>query len=65
MFSLESINGFLMWHFSNGKDSNIVDTDTFTTNLAGEKYIRYVSYFLTQEILWNKYISVEFELRLL
>jgi len=39
MFSLESINGFLMWHFSNGKDSNIVDTDTFTTNLAGEKYI--------------------------
>ena len=40
MFSLESINGFLMWHFSNGKDSNIVDTDTFTTNLAGEKYIR-------------------------
>ena len=40
MFSLECIDGFLMWHFSNNKDSDIVDTDTFETNLAGDTYLR-------------------------
>ena len=48
MFSLEYIDGILMWQYLNtGKpDASIVDPETLEPNLAGEAYLRY-SMFLT------------------
>ena len=43
MFSLEYVDGILMWQFSNPTkpDASIVDPETLEPNLAGSKYIRY------------------------
>ena len=42
MFSLESIDGMLMWQFANynTKEATLVDPDTLEPNAAGDTYIR-------------------------
>ena len=40
MFSHEGIGVFMMWHFANNLDSDILDTDTLEPNLAGDAYLR-------------------------